>query len=555
MNKQAFKKQVLGRAWLAAGVLCAAVAAQTGARADLDVSVGGGVTIQLPDPLSKPAPTNADSLPKVRLITPDPFALAPSTSGAFTLLRNGQTTNELTVTLTIGGSALNGVDYQTISTNVTIPTGFAAVDILVQPLASAPASIHDKTVELKLNSSSNYTIISKSRATVTIVEEDFNNTPPKVSITSPTNGAIISGALVTIDADAESGSTNDPIAKVSFFSGDFFLGTSTNAPYSIVWTNVGPGKHVLFARAVDKLGQVGLSDPVTIQVTNSLPFINITNPPDGAVVPPGNVSIGAETGDGESTITNVSFYANGHLLGSLSAPPFTLTWSNAAPGHYELVATAQDLLGNMAESPEVHIFVSNAPPVVSLTSPTNGATFGPTNAVILAADASDSDDSVKKVDFYVDDHLVGSVTNSPYSVTWAHPTAGNHVAIARAVDSFGAQALSKAVKFSVTNSLPTISLTSPTNNAVFPEKSDITFTADASDSGGTITKVTFWANDRLIGTATTAPYTVTWTNAPAGQYIIDAHAVDSAGDRVFSDPILITVSHPHGKGLIRPATY
>ncbi len=100
-----------------------------------------------------------------------------------------------------------------------------------------------------------------------------------------------------------------------------------------------------------------------------------------------------------------------------------------------------------------------------------------------------------------------------------------------------------------------VTLLSPTNNATFAAQANITFTASASDSGGTISKVTFWANDRLIGTATDAPYTVTWTNAPAGLYIIDAHAVDNTGVRAFSDPILIVVDRKQGHGAIAPSVY
>ena len=43
--------------------------------------------------------------------------------GVIRVQRTGDTTNPLTVNLSIGGTATNGTDYTTVPTTVTIPAG------------------------------------------------------------------------------------------------------------------------------------------------------------------------------------------------------------------------------------------------------------------------------------------------------------------------------------------------------------------------------------------------------------------------------------------------
>ena len=57
-----------------------------------------------------------------------------------------------------------------------------------------------------------------------------------------------------------------------------------------------------------------------------------------------------------------------------------------------------------------------------------------------------------------------------------------------------------------------------------------------------IQKVSFYANDHLLGVATNAPYSLVWSNAPAGLYLLRASAVDQSGDHGNSKPVIINVS-------------
>jgi hypothetical protein len=73
----------------------------------------------------------------------------------FTVRRWGETTNDLTVTYGIGGTASNGMNYETLPGVVTIPAGECSTRITVVPLDGAPTASVVSTVILTLTPSTN----------------------------------------------------------------------------------------------------------------------------------------------------------------------------------------------------------------------------------------------------------------------------------------------------------------------------------------------------------------------------------------------------------------
>jgi Bacterial Ig domain/Beta-propeller repeat/Carboxypeptidase regulatory-like domain len=72
-----------------------------------------------------------------------------------------------------------------------------------------------------------------------------------------------------------------------------------------------------------------------------------------------------------------------------------------------------------------------------------------------------------------------------------------------------------------------ITITTPEEGAAFPANSSIPISAVVS---GFANKVDFYANNTLIGTDTTSPYTISWDGAkPAGDYTLTARATDTHG--------------------------
>ena len=93
--------------------------------------------------------------------------------------------------------------------------------------------------------------------------------------------------------------------------------------------------------------------------------------------------------------------------------------------------------------------VGNLPPAVSLTSPVTGAAFDTGAIITLAANASDSDGSVSRVNFLANGSVVGSDDSAPFSVSWGGVATGSYSLTAVAIDNLGATATSSAVTITV----------------------------------------------------------------------------------------------------------
>lgn len=89
------------------------------------------------------------------------------------------------------------------------------------------------------------------------------------------------------------------------------------------------------------------------------------------------------------------------------------------------------------------------------------------------------------------------------------------------------------------NLSPTVSFSSPTNNAQIPEGSAITLLANASDEDGQVTQVEFLAGDQTVAIVTHAPFEASWT-AAQGVSQLTAIATDNEG-AVTSTTVAIVV--------------
>ncbi|MHB1309046.1 MAG: Ig-like domain-containing protein [Limisphaerales bacterium] len=100
--------------------------------------------------------------------------------------------------------------------------------------------------------------------------------------------------------------------------------------------------------------------------------------------------------------------------------------------------------------------------------------------------------------------------------------------------------LSLVGRLDVVHQPPTIALTSPTEGAQFAVPATVTLTATAQAQNAQIATVEFFLGDTAVGTATTAPYTVTASVVAAGSYTFTAKATDSTGASTTSAPVTIT---------------
>ncbi len=385
-----------------------------------------------------------------------------------------------------------------------------------------------------------------------------SNAYPSVSITSPTNNTnYIAPASITINATATD--ADGTIAKVDFYNGTTLLKSVTAAPYTYSWTGVAIGTYSITAKATDNLNAVTTSTAVTVIVkaTNTPPSVSITSPTNNAsFAASATITLNATAADADGTVSKVDFYNGTTLLKSVTTAPYTFSWANVAVGTYSITAKATDNLNAVTTSTAVSVVVkaTNTAPSVSLTAPTNNATFIAPATITLNATATDVDGTVSKVDFYNGTTLLKSVATAPYTFTYANLAVGTYKFTAKATDNLSAVTTSAIVTVVVkANTLPTVSLTSPTNNATFTSPANVTLTATAADADGTITKLDFYNSTTLLGSVTAAPYTFVWSNVAAGTYTLTAKATDNNGGVTTSAAVQIVVNQGVATGdLIGP---
>ncbi len=263
----------------------------------------------------------------------------------------------------------------------------------------------------------------------------------------------------------------------------------------------------------------------------------------------------AITFDG-STLTG---YVNGVAIGSkaatfnLQGDPLTVAQAHLGENYFNGAVDDVQVYDRALSAAEVAALAAvapaNQPPAVSLTAPAGGTSYTAPAGITLTADASDSDGSIARVDFYNGSTLLGSSTAAPYGFTWSDVSAGSYSLTAKATDNLGATATSAPVTVTVNGVAPTVSLTAPAGGATYAAPATVNLAATAAVSGGTISRVDFYNGTALLGSATAAPYGFTWSNVPAGSFSLTAKATDSLGNTATSAPVTVTVNGAAAAGI------
>lgn len=400
------------------------------------------------------------------------------------------------------------------------------------------------------------------------VQSSGGNTPPTVSIISPTNGTTYtSPTSVTINANASD--SDGTVARVDFYNGTTLIGTDTTAPYSFIWSNVASGSYSLIAKATDNLGASTNSTPVNI-VVNPPGVIGFSDDFNDNTLDASKWTFGTLQGaiySGPSAwdatvpvlernqrleISPRSNVAGDHYNGYLSVGSWNLTNAGAT---VEVVQTAAggstDTQMALCIDNRNFLMISTESGLMRFEQVVNGArssaslTYNATQhrfwrirhdpVVDLIIFETSSDGQTWIVRRSTARQLsIGSLRVEISAGTWQSvSTAGTAV-----FDNF----VFETNNGGPVNSPPTVSITSPTNGAVFAAPANVVIDAVASDSDGSINRVDFYSGTTLIGTDNVAPYSFSWSNVAAGDYVLTARATDNLGAATTSNSINITVN-------------
>ncbi len=142
---------------------------------------------------------------------------------------------------------------------------------------------------------------------------------------------------------------------------------------------------------------------------------------------------------------------------------------------------------------------TNLPPTIALTSPADASSFDPPANISLAANASDPDGTVSKVEFFVDATKLGEDTTAPYTFEWTNViAAGTYTLTAVATDNLFARTTSAPVTITVeADPPPTIALVSPADGAVdIGPGGSVTLEATVNDPEDQPLTVTFFGREK-----------------------------------------------------------
>ncbi|PSV54532.1 Ig-like domain-containing protein [Photobacterium sp. GB-1] len=329
------------------------------------------------------------------------------------------------------------------------------------------------------------------------------NQDPSVTLISPLNNAQLT-AQTDITLAANASDKDGSIQHVEFFINQQSIAVVDTAPYQINWTTV-LGNYTITATATDNENATK-TDVVNISVVsaseNLAPSISISSPTSDTPISEGDtVTITANAEDKDGSVTQVAFFVDNQLIATSSSAPFTAQWTSTA-GNHQITAKATDNENSTTTSSAITLTVDDV--IVG-----GGCGDIPTfksGTDYLAGDLVESNNHKYRCD------IAGWCSSSS---DWAYkPGEGQYWT--DAWTDLGICAIA-----------PDVKITSLSDQQTVLAGTTLTIDADATDADGTIEQVSFYANEQLIDTVLTAPYSTQWLASDLGNTTIKAVATDN----------------------------
>lgn len=230
--------------------------------------------------------------------------------------------------------------------------------------------------------------------------------------------------------------------------------------------------------------QVGAIVYAATLVVNRPPTITISSPVKStAFLSPATITIDAAASDPDGAISRVEFFNGTIKLGERTAAPYSYSWKDVAEGTYSITAVATDNSNAKTVSAPVTVVVEKAAaavnqlPTISISVPGNISSFVAPATITISANASDSDGTVNKVEYFNGNIKIGESFSPPYQVAFKCTSAGEYNISAIATDNLNAISSSTVLKL-----LLTVPKAYPNLIKLFPNPNLGMFSIDLSDS-------------------------------------------------------------------------
>jgi len=383
------------------------------------------------------------------------------------------------------------------------------------------------------------------------VEIIMPNRPPLVNITSPVNNSHVNDDVpLTIKADVSD--LDDNLKEVEFYLNSELVGTDNTTPYSITVNQMTPGPQTIICKGIDEKG-ASSTDTVSIEVdhVNVAPTVSIANPANGLKVDlETDVLVNVDASDLENDISAIEFYLDDTLKATVDAEPYEWVMSGIGLGLHNIVAKVIDGAGaSDSDTVQIEVVMPNRPPVVTITAPVNNSQVNDDVLLTIQADASDPDNNISKIEFYVADEIMGFDDTSPYSLTVDLFKAGIQNIVCKVIDDRGATGTDTiSIDVNHVNQMPTISISNPINGSQV-DAGDIMVQTNIVDPENDVLKVDFYLDDILIGTDIVKPYEYVLSDVAIGSHSILARVTDGEGATA-SETIQIEVIMPNREPIV-----
>lgn len=153
-----------------------------------------------------------------------------------------------------------------------------------------------------------------------------------------------------------------------------------------------------------------LSSPVNVEIVE--PLNNTVFTKDTLI------TILASTTNNTGDVEYVDFYINHVLTHTDTLAPYTFQLAGAVSKQYEIKAIAYTA-NNDSSTSTIHLAVGNVSPKLYITSPLSNQVFNPQSLtpITIKGSAIDVDGSINKVEFYLNNNLVATSTQSSFDFT------------------------------------------------------------------------------------------------------------------------------------------
>ncbi|MGC2423133.1 MAG: Ig-like domain-containing protein [Nitrospirota bacterium] len=380
--------------------------------------------------------------------------------------------------MTIGGTA-NDAGYGVKIVQVLLPVSGSWVDAVD---TSGDGSWSTWRVSTIMPADGGYTLQSRAidysnirEAPLAGVNITVDNAEPSSAISSPKDGALISGSELSVTGTAidNSGLGINKVQVLSPVAGNWVdaydtSGNGSWSSWSYSTTMPADGKYTLQSRAGDNLGNIetpGAGNNITVDNTKPAGRISINN--DAPATNRAVVTLTLSAVD-SSGVTAMRVCNDGDF----DAVPWesfaaSMDWFlPTGDGGKTVFAQFMDAAGNESNTCSANIILDTACPVVHITDPQPPSILYGSSASITGT-ASDGGSGVDKVEVSCGNGPWTKVSGSgTWNFSWSLPASGTFTISARATDKAGNVSAINSVPVSIDNISPVAA--EPADNAVRP---------------------------------------------------------------------------------------